>query len=137
MQAMHRSTGLQQEKCPPRQASSTWAQTTTRSTAICLYPVRDRTILLPCVHDWLCFDCILVWTGACCLLHLSHCTHPHPSAAFAAQLHKCPLCNAPIGPFLIHDLHSKYDHSKYYLPPLWTLPLCYESCWACAGTRDS
>ena len=63
---------------------------------ICLHRVLDRTVL-PCAHDRLCFDCIFVW---------------------CQQSRKCPLCNAPIGPFLIHNLRSKYDYSKYYLPPL-------------------
>jgi Zinc finger, C3HC4 type (RING finger) len=63
---------------------------------ICLHHIRDRTVL-PCAHDRLCFDCIFVW---------------------CQQSRKCPLCNAPIGPFLIHNFRSKYDYSKYYLPPL-------------------
>ena len=63
---------------------------------ICLHRIQDRTVL-PCAHDRLCFDCIFVW---------------------CQQSRKCPLCNAPIGPFLIHNFRSKYDYSKYYLHPL-------------------
>ncbi|KAF8516883.1 hypothetical protein JB92DRAFT_2714966 [Gautieria morchelliformis] len=63
---------------------------------ICLHPISDRTVL-PCAHDRLCFDCIFVW---------------------CQQSRKCPLCNAPIGPFLIHNFRTKYDYSKYFLPPL-------------------
>lgn len=67
---------------------------------ICLHGIRDRTIL-PCAHDRLCFDCILVW---------------------CQQSRKCPLCNASIGDYLIHNFRSNYDYSKYYLPPLRTSP---------------
>ncbi|KAF8579148.1 hypothetical protein K439DRAFT_1638217 [Ramaria rubella] len=63
---------------------------------ICLHHIRDRTVL-PCAHDRLCFECIYVW---------------------CQQSRKCPLCNASIGPFLIHNFRSKYDYSKYYLSPL-------------------
>ncbi|KIJ29787.1 hypothetical protein M422DRAFT_214846, partial [Sphaerobolus stellatus SS14] len=67
---------------------------------ICLHEIHDRTIL-PCAHDRLCFDCIFIW---------------------CQQSRKCPLCNAPIGDYLIHNFRSKYDYSKYYLPPLRTSP---------------
>ncbi|GJJ14421.1 hypothetical protein Clacol_008685 [Clathrus columnatus] len=68
---------------------------------ICLHEIRDRTIL-PCAHDRLCFECIFVW---------------------CQQSRKCPLCNAPIGPYLIHNYRSDYDYSKHYLPPLRTSPV--------------
>lgn len=67
---------------------------------ICLHEIRDRTIL-PCAHDRLCFECIFVW---------------------CQQSRKCPLCNAPIGAYLIHNFRSDYDYSKYYLPPLRSPP---------------
>lgn len=67
---------------------------------ICLQEIQDRTIL-PCAHDRLCFNCILLW---------------------CEQSRKCPLCNAPIGDHLIHNFRSKYDYSKHYLPPLASSP---------------
>lgn len=68
---------------------------------ICLHEIRDRTIL-PCAHDRLCFECIFVW---------------------CQQSRKCPLCNAPIGPYLIHNFRSDYDYSKHYLTPLLSSPI--------------
>ncbi|KDQ17204.1 hypothetical protein BOTBODRAFT_172272 [Botryobasidium botryosum FD-172 SS1] len=68
---------------------------------ICLHGVVDRTVLPACSHDSFCFECILVWT---------------------AQSRKCPLCSAPFGTHLIHQIRSQYDFQKYYLPPLRTSP---------------
>lgn len=62
---------------------------------ICLHHVRDRTVL-PCAHDRLCFDCILVWTGV---------LFPFPVSALVLQLHSQPnrasarCATPPSGPF--------------------------------------
>jgi E3 ubiquitin-protein ligase Topors len=36
----------------------------------------------------------------------------------ADQSRRCPLCVQGIGEYLIHDIRSKYDYTKYFLPPL-------------------
>ncbi|KAG8751439.1 hypothetical protein FRC12_012446 [Ceratobasidium sp. 428] len=64
---------------------------------ICLQTVADRTVLINCAHDRMCFACIKQW---------------------AEQSRRCPLCNSPIGTHLIHRIRSQYDYQKYYLPPL-------------------
>ncbi|KDN52689.1 hypothetical protein K437DRAFT_253883 [Tilletiaria anomala UBC 951] len=63
---------------------------------ICLGLIVDRTILPSCSHGQFCFNCIHKW---------------------AALRRTCPLCNAPMGPFLIHDIHGKHDYSRFYLRP--------------------
>ncbi|RXK37011.1 hypothetical protein M231_05718 [Tremella mesenterica] len=74
---------------------------------ICLMPLRDRTIVGVCGHEF-CFECIGVW---------------------ANQSRRCPLCSADMAPFLLHDLDAIVP-IKFYLPPLpqrrpptMTLPL--------------
>jgi hypothetical protein len=34
------------------------------------------------------------------------------------QSRRCPLCAQGIGEYLIHNIRSKYDYTKYFLPPL-------------------
>ncbi|KAG8741110.1 hypothetical protein FRC10_003291 [Ceratobasidium sp. 414] len=68
---------------------------------ICLQPVVDRTVLINCAHDRMCFACIKQWSE---------------------QSRRCPLCNSPIGTHLIHRIRSQHDYQKYYLPPLRTSP---------------
>lgn len=34
------------------------------------------------------------------------------------QSRKCPLCSGQVGDYLIHNIRSKYDYQKHYLPPL-------------------
>ena len=34
------------------------------------------------------------------------------------QSRRCPLCSQGIGEYLIHNIRSKYDYTKYFLPPL-------------------
>ncbi|CAE6447087.1 unnamed protein product, partial [Rhizoctonia solani] len=68
---------------------------------ICLQSVEDRTVLINCAHDRMCFECIKKWTE---------------------QSRRCPLCNTPIGSHLIHRIRSEYDYQKYFLEPLRTSP---------------
>ncbi|KAF8749075.1 Zinc finger, C3HC4 type (RING finger) [Rhizoctonia solani] len=68
---------------------------------ICLQSVEDRTVLINCAHDRMCFECIRKWTE---------------------QSRRCPLCNTPIGSHLIHRIRSEYDYQKFYLEPLRTSP---------------
>ncbi|TFK22516.1 hypothetical protein FA15DRAFT_671405 [Coprinopsis marcescibilis] len=64
--------------------------------SICLHQLDDRTVIPQCSHEF-CFECLLVWTG---------------------QSRRCPLCNQPIGHYIIHSIRSKYDYRKHHLPPL-------------------
>ncbi|CAE6441301.1 unnamed protein product [Rhizoctonia solani] len=68
---------------------------------ICLQPVEDRTVLINCAHDRMCFECIKKWTE---------------------QSRRCPLCNTPVGTHLIHRIRSEYDYQKFYLEPPRTSP---------------
>ncbi|KAJ6510821.1 hypothetical protein C8R45DRAFT_965289 [Mycena sanguinolenta] len=69
--------------------------------SICLQEVIDRTIVPVCAHEF-CFDCIIVWTE---------------------QSRRCPLCSQGTGPFLIHNIRSRFDYQKHYLNPLPTSPV--------------
>ncbi|KAB5590155.1 Zinc finger, C3HC4 type (RING finger) protein [Ceratobasidium theobromae] len=68
---------------------------------ICLQPIIDRTVLIHCAHDRMCFVCIKKWSE---------------------QSRRCPLCNTAIGSHLIHQIRSQFDYQKYYLSPLPTSP---------------
>ncbi|CAE6486341.1 unnamed protein product [Rhizoctonia solani] len=68
---------------------------------ICLQAVEDRTVLIHCAHDRMCFECIKKWTE---------------------QSRRCPLCNTAIGSHLIHRIRSEYDYQKFFLEPLRTSP---------------
>ncbi|KAH6896443.1 hypothetical protein BKA70DRAFT_755062 [Coprinopsis sp. MPI-PUGE-AT-0042] len=68
--------------------------------SICLSNLEDRTVIPSCSHEF-CFECLVVWTG---------------------QSRRCPLCNQPIGEYLIHNIRSQYDYRKHYLTPLRTTP---------------
>ncbi|CAE6461106.1 unnamed protein product [Rhizoctonia solani] len=68
---------------------------------ICLQAVEDRTVLIHCAHDRMCFECIKKWTE---------------------QSRRCPLCNTSIGSHLIHRIRSEYDYQKFFLEPLRTSP---------------
>ncbi|KAF7340843.1 E3 ubiquitin-protein ligase Topors [Mycena sanguinolenta] len=69
--------------------------------SICLQEVVDRTIVPVCAHEF-CFDCIIVWTE---------------------QSRRCPLCSQGTGPFLIHNIRSRFDYQKHYLNPLPSSPV--------------
>ncbi|CAE6431358.1 unnamed protein product [Rhizoctonia solani] len=71
------------------------------SCIICLQSIEDRTVLINCAHDRMCFECIKKWTE---------------------QSRRCPLCNTPIGSHLIHRIRSEYDYQKFFLEPLRTSP---------------
>lgn len=47
------------------------------------------------------------------------CYDPSPSKNRGLdQSRRCPLCAQGIGEYLIHNIRSKYDYTKYFLPPL-------------------
>lgn len=56
----------------------------------------DRAILPICLHSLFCFGCILKWTDL---------------------KRTCPLCNAQIGPYILHQVHSEVDYQRFYLRP--------------------
>ncbi|KAJ7187166.1 hypothetical protein C8R46DRAFT_1342346 [Mycena filopes] len=62
---------------------------------------RDRAIVPHCAHEF-CFECLLIWTE---------------------QSRRCPLCSQGVGPYLIHNIRSRYDYQKHYLNPLPTSPV--------------
>ncbi|TFK86603.1 hypothetical protein K466DRAFT_492480 [Polyporus arcularius HHB13444] len=68
--------------------------------SICLQPYADRTMIPTCSHEF-CFECLLIWTE---------------------QSRRCPLCSQDVGKYLMHNIRSKYDFQKHYLPPLRTSP---------------
>ncbi|KAG2002393.1 hypothetical protein CC2G_004587 [Coprinopsis cinerea AmutBmut pab1-1] len=70
------------------------------SCSICLHTLEDRTVIPKCSHEF-CFECLLVWTG---------------------QSRRCPLCNQPIGDYIIHSIRSRFDYRKHFLAPLRSSP---------------
>ncbi|KAL0061336.1 hypothetical protein AAF712_011853 [Marasmius tenuissimus] len=64
--------------------------------SICLQAVADRTVVPTCSHEF-CFECLLIWTE---------------------QSRRCPLCSQNIGEHVIHNIRSRYDYQKHFLPPL-------------------
>ncbi|KAK7436196.1 hypothetical protein VKT23_019272 [Stygiomarasmius scandens] len=64
--------------------------------SICLQPMLDRTLVPGCSHEF-CFDCLMIWSE---------------------QSRRCPLCVQNMGDFVIHNIRSRYDYQKYYLPPI-------------------
>ncbi|KAK1219545.1 hypothetical protein PQX77_017733 [Marasmius sp. AFHP31] len=64
--------------------------------SICLQAVADRTVVPPCSHEF-CFECLMIWTE---------------------QSRRCPLCSQNIGEHVIHNIRSRYDYQKHFLPPL-------------------
>lgn len=84
---------------PPKDSAS--ESDTEEHCVICLQIIVDRTVLPACAHDRFCFECLEMW---------------------ACQSRKCPLCTATIGPYIMHNIRSQYDFSKYHLPPLRSSP---------------
>ncbi|KAF5368010.1 hypothetical protein D9758_004375 [Tetrapyrgos nigripes] len=64
--------------------------------SICLQPMRDRTLLPVCSHEF-CFECLLIWSE---------------------KSRRCPLCTQNMGEHVIHHIRGRYDYQKHYLPPL-------------------
>jgi hypothetical protein len=69
---------------------------------ICLQDIIDRTLLPECGHKYTCFQCICTWITSGSQTHSSR---------------RCPLCNTPIGSFIIHNLRGEHDFQKHWLPP--------------------
>lgn len=69
--------------------------------SICLHRVEDRTVIPNCSHEF-CFECLLVWIG---------------------QSRRCPLCNQPVGDYVIHSIRSRHDYRKHHLTPLNRSPI--------------
>ncbi|KAF9259450.1 hypothetical protein L218DRAFT_963613 [Marasmius fiardii PR-910] len=63
---------------------------------ICLQALVDRTVVPPCSHEF-CFECLMIWTE---------------------QSRRCPLCSQDIGEYVIHNIRSRYDYQKHFLPPM-------------------
>ncbi|KAL1410313.1 hypothetical protein Q8F55_004319 [Vanrija albida] len=89
----------QQQQHSPAASSSTLPtpdnDDTDERCSICLTSMRDRTAAGACGHEF-CFTCIGVW---------------------ANQGRRCPLCAAPMGDVLLHDLDADVP-TKFFLPPL-------------------
>ena len=83
--------------------------------SICLQRLTDRTLIPRCSHEF-CFECLVIWTGAFVWRRLL-CFLPSESRG-PDQSRRCPLCAQGIGEYLIHNIRSKYDYTKYFLPPL-------------------
>lgn len=64
---------------------------------ICLRSdIQDRSILPACLHSLFCFECILQW----------------------AQVKRCcPLCNRPLGDYILHNVRNDSDYSRHFLRP--------------------
>ncbi|KAJ3506792.1 hypothetical protein NMY22_g17134 [Coprinellus aureogranulatus] len=84
--------------------------------SICLHHVDDRTVIPNCSHDF-CFECLLVWTGAWNSLMAVLTNFSSPSQ-HSGQSRRCPLCNQPVGEYVIHNIRSRFDYQKHFLPPL-------------------
>ncbi|CAO1626129.1 unnamed protein product [Sympodiomycopsis kandeliae] len=64
---------------------------------ICLRSdIQDRSILPNCLHSLFCFECILQWSE---------------------QKRTCPLCNRPLGEYLLHNVRNDADYSRHFLRP--------------------
>lgn len=96
--------------------------TETDHCSICLQPISDRTIVPSCSHEF-CFECLLIWTGELSIERTSRVfLTTRILSPSTDQSRKCPLCTQAIGDYLIHNIRSKYDFQKHYLPPLRTSP---------------
>lgn len=76
------------------------------SCAICLQPLHDATLLPSCGHKSTCFTCILAWLATC---------NRFPREI--KDTRRCPLCNTPVGEWVIHRLDQSKAGEKYFLPP--------------------
>lgn len=83
--------------------------------SICLQRLTDRTLIPRCSHEF-CFECLVIWTGesAWRWFHVFPLSENHGTD----QSRRCPLCAQGIGEYLIHNIRSIYDYTKYFLPPL-------------------
>jgi len=81
--------------------------------SICLQQLTDRTLIPRCSHEF-CFECLVIWTG---MSMWSLCVSSSENHG-TDQSRRCPLCAQGIGEYLIHNIRSKYDYTKYFLPPL-------------------
>ena len=88
---------------------------------ICLQPIVDRTVVPTCSHEF-CFECLMVWSGACPFSPNSTLRDILTADAAVEQSRRCPLCAQNIGDHLIHRIRSMYDYQKHFLPPLRTSP---------------
>jgi hypothetical protein len=76
------------------------------SCAICLQPLHDATLLPACGHKSTCFTCILAWLATC---------NRFPREIKDSR--RCPLCNTPVGEWVVHRLEHSREGEKYWLPP--------------------
>ena len=57
-------------------------------------------------------------SGRVCLCKVMHYTRSVSDSRGPDQSRRCPLCAQGIGEYLIHNIRSKYDYTRYFLPPL-------------------
>jgi hypothetical protein len=69
---------------------------------ICLQNIIDRTVLPECGHDYTCFQCICAWIT---------------SSGETTKVRRCPLCNTPIGSYVVHNVRGEHDFQRHWLPP--------------------
>lgn len=69
---------------------------------ICLQDITDRALLPACGHKYTCFQCIWAWIT---------------SGSEVAKSRRCPLCNTPVGEYLIHNMRGEHDFERYWIPP--------------------
>lgn len=69
---------------------------------ICLQDIIDRTILPECGHKYTCFQCICAWIT---------------SGTETMKARRCPLCNTPIGSYIVHNVRGEHDFQRHWLPP--------------------
>jgi len=81
--------------------------------SICLQRLSDRTLIPRCSHEF-CFECLVIWAGT----SVWNLRVTVPDNCGLDQSRRCPLCSQGIGEYLIHNIRSKYDYTKYFLPPL-------------------
>lgn len=82
--------------------------------SICLNRLTDRALIPRCSHEF-CFQCLIIWTGEFAVTrYLSSLSKSRDTD----QSRRCPLCAQGIGEYLIHHIRSRYDYTKFFLPPL-------------------
>jgi Zinc finger, C3HC4 type (RING finger) len=69
---------------------------------ICLQGILDRTLLPECGHNYTCFLCICTWIS---------------SGSETLKVRRCPLCNTPIGNYIVHNVRGEHDFQRHWLPP--------------------
>jgi E3 ubiquitin-protein ligase Topors len=84
--------------------------------SICLQRLTDRTLIPRCSHEF-CFECLGHLDGYVPRSLRVVCSLPSENRHLD-QSRRCPLCAQGIGEYLIHNIRSKYDYTKYFLPPL-------------------